>query len=808
MFKNYLKIAFRNLCRQKTYAFINVLGLSVGIASTILIGLYVWNELGYDRYNAKSDRLYRVFLDLNIKGNKLIGPVSPAPMAETLMKELPDVAKASRLYLHGNRAVRFENKVFYEDRFFYGDSNLFELFSIVPEYGDLKKSLSRPNSIVITDKTAERYFGRTDVVGKTLQILNSDSTLFEITAVVKEMPIDSHFHFDFLASIGNLQMSHDQTWLSNNFYTYILFKREINPREIEARLLDIFKTHAGPQLMKYMSVSFDDFMKGGNRCYYKVQKVTDIHLKSNLTYEIEPNGSYAYVYIFLVVALFIILNACINFTNLAIARSMNRVKEVGLRKVLGSSRTKLILQFLSESVLLAFISLLLSFLIIEITLPLFENMLHVSIRDNWTMLIRYFPVLLVFVTLIGCVAGSYPAFYLSAFNPVEIFRKKFRLNGTKDWVRNTLVIVQFSVSVAIILATVFVTSQLRYMQKKQMGFDRDQILTIERTDPIYRNIGVFISELRKCPGVESVSLSSSIPGLELGNAGFSLEGRPAGETYIINSYAVSAEYDKTMGIQMKYGRFFSADFGADSMNVVINESVARSIGIENPVGKRFFAPSGNGGKRRAVTIIGVMKDFNYESFHKKVYPLMLFLTPVNFDGYVNIRIAPGKMSDVLSFADIAWKNLSPEIGLKYTIYDAVFTKLYQKEIEIKQLLSVFSVIAILIAALGLLGMVSLVSEKRTKEIGIRKVMGSSVFSVVSLLIKDITLLVAVSVGIAMPLAYLWVHHWLTQFAYKTSIDGWIFVLAGIASFFVAWLTVIFQAARAAIQNPVDSLRYE
>ncbi len=807
MIRSYFKVTYRNLLRQKSFAFINIFGLAIGLACSILIGLYVNHEYSYDKFNHHYDRLYRVMLDFKMGTNTMSGPLSPAPMATEILRQLPEIETAVRIRHQGNNAVRTDNGTFYVEKFFFADSNFFEIFNVHFISGDPKTALIRPYTVVITEQTSKNLFGTTNSVGNSFRITNGDSTLYEVTGVVKQFPSNAHFHFDMLASMSGCADSKVLMWLGNNYYTYVRLKEGTNVKELGTKLTELFAKNASPQVVKFFNISIEDFIKAGNKSNYGLQKVTDIHLKSNLNYEIEPNGNQLYVSIFILIAIFVLLNACINFTNLTTARSANRAKEVGLRKVLGSDRKDLIIQFIAESVVISYIAVLMALLIVELLLPQFNKLLNVNLNLSLSGYLKLFPFAILFATLVGIVSGTYPAFYLSAFNPEKVLKNKFLQGSKRNWLRNILVITQFTVSVVILLCTMLVTSQLKFIQDKNLGFDKDKLLIIERTNPIRNNMKVFIDELRKCSAIEEVSLSDAVPVRQFGDAGYTLNDGNSKDIFLINRYSVNNHYQKTMGIQMKEGRFFSEEFPTDSSAVVINEATARYLGLKDPLGKEIWS-SGQGDNKEKHKIIGVMDDFHYESLHRPVSPLLLHLSKDYYAGYVNIRIKEGKENDVFEFVNLTWKNLAPETSLQYFFFNDQFDKMYKKEIETRRLMNVFAIIAILIAALGLFGLVAYLAEKRTKEIGVRKVLGSSVWEIIQLMTKDVTVLVILSYVIAAPFAYWWMNHWLTQFAFKTPVHLFIFIVALIIAMLVAWLTVIAIAVKAATRNPIESLRYE
>lgn len=806
MFKNFIKIAYRNIVRHKSYAFINIMGLSIGLACTILIGIYVVNQLSFDRFHEKSDRIYRLFLDGKMGTNKFLGPATPAPMAAALVQDYPEVEAAVRLFKEDNRNIRFQDKSFYEDRFFYADSNIFDVFSFEFVAGG-KKALMQPKTVVITEKMATNYFGKENPIGQSLLVLNSDSMLLQVTGVVKEFPPTSHFHFDFLVSMSSFPYARNTQWVSNSFYTYFTLKPGSNPLAFEKKLPEMVRKYVGPQMAQYLNISFEDLLKTGSHLAYRVQKLTDIHLHSNMDFEMEPNGNMAYVYIFIVIAVFILINACINFTNLSTARSAGRAKEVGLRKVFGSERKSLIAQFLSESVFISTVAVIIALVIVQLSLPAFGNLVNQEMELSTLQSIAITPVLLVFTILTGVIAGAYPAFYLSGFIPTEVLKGKLNRGSGNARLRSVLVVCQFTVSIVILLGTFIVSQQLRYIQNKNMGFDKKKVLVIERTDPIKKDVKVFMEELRTLPGIEEISLSAGVPGRGMSRNGYLPEDTKTNEPLLFSVFSVDQDYAKTMGIQMKDGRFFSNEFLSDSTAIVINEAAQKYLGYDNAIGKRLIQP-GEEKDRIPYTIVGVMKDFNFESLHKPVNPMVLFLNRNYYDGYINVRLGAGDHQQTTTQITETWNKFSIESPIKILYFDKEFDQLYKSEFQTRRLLSVFSVLAIFIAVLGLFGLVSFMAERRTREIGLRKVLGASVSRIVILLSKDVTWLVLISAAIASVAIYFGAEKWLQQFAYRIGISPWVIIGGCVMSVVIAWLTVSYQAIKAATKNPADSLRFE
>lgn len=806
MLKNFLKIAYRNIIRHKSYAFINIMGLSIGLACTILIGIYVVNELSFDKFHSKSRNIYRVFMDGKMGTNKFLGPATPAPMANALMEDYPEVESATRLFKEGNRSIRYQNKSFYEDLFFYADSNIFDVFTFQFIEGD-KSALMQPKTVVITQKVAEKYFGKQNAVGQTIQIINSDSVYLQVTAVVKEFPPTSHMHFDFLASMSTFDYSRNTQWVSNSFYTYMVLKPGVDEAAFENKLFEMVKKYVGPQIAQYLNISFDDLIKSGSRLTYRIQKLEDIHLHSNMDFEIETNGNMTYVYIFIVIAIFILLNACINFTNLSTARSAGRAKEVGLRKVFGGERPALIFQFISESVFMSIVAVIISLILVKLALPGFSDLVGQKIEIPLLWILKYSPVLILFAILTGIVAGSYPAFYLSGFVPSEVLKGKLNKGSGNARLRSILVICQFTISIFILLGTFIVAQQLKYIQSKNLGFDKDKLLVIERTNPIRNKVKVFMEDLRSIPSVESVSLASGIPGRIMNHNGYLPEDTKTNEPLLFAVYAVDPDYAKTMGIQLKEGRFFSRDYPSDTSAIVVNEAAVRYLGYDNPIGKRLINP-GQESDRRTFTIIGVIEDFHFESLHKPINPMILFMNRDFYDGYVSVRLGAGNHQNTLQQINTSWKKFALDAPIQNFYFDQEFNKLYKSEMQTRKLLSVFAVLAIFIAVLGLFGLVSFMAERRTREIGLRKVLGSSVARIVVLLSKDITYLVLISSVLASAGIVFAANKWLQQFAYKIGINPLIIFAGCIIAIVIAWITISYQAIKAATKNPADSLRFE
>ncbi|MFZ0454167.1 MAG: ABC transporter permease [Ignavibacteriaceae bacterium] len=804
MFKNYIKVAFRNLRKNKGYSFINITGLAVGIACCIAILLYVKNELSYDKFNKYADQIYRVHLTGRINNNELNMAVSPSPLGAALMHDLPGIVTYTRIRNFGSPVLRYRNKAFSEERFYNVDSTFFKVFTVNFLEGDPAKALNQPNDVVITESMAKKYFGNEDPMGK---ILNADHRRdWIVTGVIKDFPQNSHFHFDFLGSLTTYEDSRNPFWLSNNYYTYVVLKKGTDPDQFQKLLDQDVKQYIGPQLEKVAGLTLEQLKKSGSSYGFVLQPLNSIHLTSHLDYEIEANSDIDYIYIFSVIALAILLIACINFINLATARSEKRAKEVGIRKTLGSNRSQLVRQFITESVLMSMLSVFIAIIVIEVFLPLFNDIsgkeMSLGIFEN-----IYTLLLLIFLAgLIGIIAGSYPAFYLSSFQPVKVLKSENK-GKQKSFLRSGLVIFQFAVTIILFIGTFIIYNQLKYIQNKNLGFDKEQIIIINKTDDIGNQIESFKKELINYPGVVSLSNSNGIPGHQNGDNATRVEGTPNDRYQDLRQIWSDYGFINTYNIKMEKGRFFSVEHPSDTSAVVINEAAVKLFGLENPVGKILIEPSPHGDEK--YKIIGVTKDFNYESLHQLVRPLTFhLLAGKNFAQFISVRIKPGDYQGTINYLENTWKKFAGSEAFGYNFLDQNLSHLYIAEQRTSKIATTFSTLAIFIACLGLLGLAAFITEQRTKEIGIRKVLGASIPSLLFMLSKQFLKWVLIANIIAWPVAYYVMNNWLKDFAYRININLWVFLLSGIIALVIALLTVSSHAVKAAVANPIKSLRYE
>jgi len=807
MLKNYLKVAIRNLWKNKSFSAINIFGLAIGIGTCLLITLYVLDELSFDRFNKNSARIYRANVDLKFGGAEQKFAVNCAPLAFTMVKDYPQIENAVRFRNYGPSVVKKGNQNIQEQNVIYTDSTIFDVFTIPIIAGNPKKALTEPNSVVISESIAKKYFGKTDVLGK--QLLFDNRKLYAVSGVIKDIPQNSHFHYDFFISLAGDPYSREDNWLSFNFNTYLLLKQGTDPKVIQAKFDEILKKHIFPQAESIMHITADEFKKSGNYINLNLTPLTDIHLKSDRIGELSANSSMQTVYIFSAIAIFILLIACVNFMNLSTARSANRAKEVGVRKVLGTRRSDLINQFLTESVLLSLISFIIALAISLLLLPFFNQLAskHFTLSPFAHPLLL--PLLFLFAVAVGLLAGSYPALYLSAFKPIEVLKGKLGAGFKSSYFRSSLVVFQFFISIFLIIGTIVIFRQLNYIQNKKLGFNKEQVLTIKHTYVLDKNAEVFKDEVLKLPGVKSATVSGylPVPSSRSDNPFF-----PEGEidnkkAVAMQNWSIDYDYINTLGMEMLHGRNFSKAFATDSNSVIINETAARLFGYQNPVGKKISKLIDiNSTSMKNYTVIGVVKNFHFASLRENIGALCMVLDKST--DAVSFRLSTNNIAGTVKNVEAIWKKLAPGEAFTYSFLNEDFNAMYASEQRTGKIFIVFALLAIFIACLGLLGLVTYAAEQRTKEIGIRKVLGASVSNIAGMLSKDFLKLVIIAAFITFPVAWWVMNKWLQDFAYRINISWWIFIVAGLVAVLIALITVSFEAIKAAVSNPVKSLRTE
>ena len=809
MLLNYLKVALRSLWKTKGFTAINIIGLATGLGVCLLIALYVLDELSYDKYNPKADRIYRLDAEIYFNNTLFNAATSPKPLPVTLVKEYPQVEQMVRISYFNSESdimIKKGSEWVQDHRLAFADSTFFQVFPIPLVAGDPATALKEPHSIVIDETAARRYFNSTDVVGKTLEL--QGNTLCKVTGVYKNIPTASHFHFSFIRPLRDTWMGDEHRWLSNNVASYILVRPGTKRTVLQSRVDATINTYLSRELQDILHISSRDMQQQGSYFRYHLMPLEDIHLHSDKSYEFEPNGNINDVYVFSCIAILILVIACVNFMNLSTARSANRAKEVGIRKVAGSTRGHLIAQFLMESMLLSLFSLLLAIGIALALLPLFNPLAGKELYMGAIFSPRLFLVLLGLTILVGCLAGSYPAFYLSSFQPILVLKGKIASGFKSSWLRSSLVVFQFFISIGLIIGTIVIHDQLSYIRNRRVGYDRDQVLIIHNAFSAGDGMKSFCKELPKLSGVADATLSGDMPTQGGGynqNAWWRSPVMSAQSTVVLTNLYIDDQYIPTLGMQMVKGRNFSPNYPTDTMGVILNESAIALLGWKDPLKERLYQPD-DSMRPRAFPVIGVVKDFNFSSMHDKIGPVVMTLADNRRN--LAIRLRPGDIHSSVSKIETKWREFANGVPFNYTFMDDDFNKLYHAEAQTGELFVAFAAFAILIACLGLFGLVTYATEQRTKEIGIRKVLGARVTRIVALLSRDFARLVLIAALIAFPVAWWAMHKWLQSFTYRTDINWWIFPLAGAAAFLIAMATMCFQTIRAALANPVTSLRSE
>lgn len=796
MIRNYLKIALRTLLKNKGFTFINILGLALGLAVCLLIVLYVVDELSYDRHNTKYERIYRVNSDLKYGGVLTSFAIVAPPVADALKTNFPEVENAVRISPALNIRFKKGTEEIAEDKVLYCDPTLFAVFTLPMIDGDPKTALNDPNAIVITASAAKKYFNKTAVVGQTLTI-NNDSIPHKITGVIKDMPAQSHFTAGFFLSILSQESSRDKTFNHFSFSTYVLLKPGADYQQLEAKLPPLTRQWLSS------SMNIDKFEKGGNYIRLNLTPLKNIHLQSNRQRELAPNSNIQYIYIFSAIAIFILVLACINFMNLSTARSSNRAREVGVRKVLGSSRGALITQFLSESFIVTLTATIIAVLAAWVLLPLFNQLAGKQIIITSQIFTWLLPALGIIVIIVGLLSGSYPAFFLSAFHPVDVLKGKISTGFKGGKLRSFLVVFQFSISIFLIIGTMVVYNQLQYIQNKDLGFNRDQLLLVKNVNAL-NDSQTLKQQMKQLPGVVDATLSAYYPTNTTHFPNSVTSERKSG--LLTEYWSVDEDYLHTLGMQVLIGRGFSNQFASDSLAMVINQTAATMLGFNNDALNQTLSV-GNGANARKYHIIGVVKDFNFSSLRDNISPLVMVMNQ-DWRQWLCIKVNTKNLPAFLNQAKNEWKKLAPNQQFEYSFMDADFDALYHTEQRMGSLFVVFTSLAIIIACLGLFGLAAYAAEQRNREIGIRKILGAGVSTLVTMLSKDFIKLVLISIVIATPLAWLVMQKWLQGYAYRQNIQWWVFVVTAFTAVVIAFITISFQSIKAAMANPVKSLRSE
>jgi putative ABC transport system permease protein len=799
MLKNYFKIAWRNFSRNRAFTLLNLGGLTISLAACLMILFWVTDEFSYDTAGANAARVCRVGLTFKAKGqpDKQFAVTAPN-LAPVLAKDFPEIEKAVRFETYGTM-IGYQDHHFFTSKFLFADSSFLDVFGYPMVKGDAHTALNGANSIVINESAAKRYFGAADPIGK--MITCNDTILLKVTGVMKDLPATTHFDLEMVCSFHVLEKNHiDNTdnWWNDDYYTYVLLKDPAAVPALNKKIENIMDKYYGKEnrSMGFVGLHF-------------LQPLRDIHLHSDLDAEINPNGSITALRIFISIAIFLLLVACINYINLTTATSFRRAKEIGIRKVVGAERRQLVGQFLSESILITLLALALAIGIATATLPLFNQLAGTAITAQAWLSGRLFLLVLGFVFFLGAIAGLYPAVYLSGIRLVSIFRQGRGAGSGGLSLRKTLVVFQFTLSAILIVATIVCWQQLHYMQTRDLGFDQEQVVSIPlRTAKQNISAETLKQEMQKNPGLVAVSTSSTVPGRYLSNITTLPEGVPKDRIQSTYTIVVDFNFFDTYKLKMAAGRAFAKEYPTDSSAFILNETAVKAIGWgapQNAVGKGFDWGLGKKGK-----IIGVVKDFHFKSLQQKITPMVLHIMPAasGWYGYLSARINTGDTRSAIRSLELAWKRILPDDPFEYTFVNEGYNKQYQAEQRLGRLSILFSMLTIFISCLGLFGLVMVAVAQRTKEIGVRKVLGASATGITALLSKDFLRLVALAIIIAIPVSAWFMNKWLTDFPYRIDIQWWVYVLAAFAVVFIALATVGIQSFKAALTNPVNSLRSE
>ena len=809
MLKNFFINAFRNMRKQRGYIIINVCGLAIGLTSFLFITLYVIHELSYDRFHKNYENIYRLKVVGRLAGGTLDQAITAAPMSRAMVNDYPEVLMSTRIINMGEWLIRFgENRFNEKDGVLFADSSFFSVFDFKLLRGDPKTVLERPKSVILSEDYAKKYFGDLDPMGQRMSF-EADTNLFTVTGVIENIPDNSHIKFNILVSLNSYpRQANNNFWVSHNFYTYIVVKDGTDRDILQDKFQGMVIKYVGPQIQQILGISIDDFRKAGNDFSYVMEALKDIHMKGATQYPLEPGGSLTTVYIFAVIAILILVVAVINYVNLATAKSVGRAKEVGVKKVAGANKTILISQFLGESVLIVAVATLLAVLLVYALVPSFNQLIGKELTLGLLESSTGVLFLIALVIVVGISAGFYPAFVLASFNPVEVLKGTLNPGSMSKKLRGLLVVFQFTVSIVIIIGSIIVYSQLNFMTKKDLGFDKDNLLVIRRADAFFMQREAFREKILQLPGVEYAGFSRQVPGTVFSNNGFLKDEDPEKNTYLLNQAQVSFDFPQALGVRLTKGHFFSREYGTDSTAILINEAAVKSLGYEDPIGKIILQPTGPH-QFQKLKIIGVMKDFNIESMHKTITPVCFtVLGPFGGDQFATVRLTGKNITGTIKAIEQIWQSFTTRQPFQYYFFTDSWNNLYSSEMKTGKIFILFSVLAIFIACLGLLGLITYITNKRTREIGIRKTYGASLQIVLRLLSKEVVYLILISSLLAYPIAYFGSKFWLEGFASKVNVNPLIYLLATLVALVIGWLSIFYQTIKAASYNPANALRIE
>jgi len=816
MWRNYFLVALRNISKNKVFTLINVAGLAIGMASTVLIMMFIIKELSFDRFHEHADRIHRMYIDGGIGEQNFRGAWTSMIMAPTFAREIPDIERFVRFDVFNQQLIWYDDEKYIEDHFLFADSSIFDIFTFNFLLGDPSMALTRPKSVVITSEKARQYFGDRNPLGLPLSV-NRDSNYYTVTGVVEPLPENSHFFADFIASMTTLEYSREETWFQNSIFSYVLLAPGAQKEDVERQMAEVMLDNIRTELKAFLGVGPEEWVAGGNRYGVYLQPLKDIHLQPDIETGLDicfrPVNDRLYIYIFMLVALFILIIASINFMNLSTARAVTRSREIGLRKVAGSDRRLLIWQFLTESVVLSLIGLGVALILVELSLPWFNRTMELDLRIDTYSYAYLVPAFIALAVLVGLASGLYPAVFLSRYKPVEGFRGTF-LGAHRAWLlRNLMVVAQFTISVAIIVGTLIVSHQVRFMLNKDLGYDKNQILVLKRIYPLDKSIQAFCRELEQIPGVAAASNSTTYLGFNNSSETYQIEGRPASDNFLFGTNYVDYDFMDTYQFSLAgdTGRFFHPGQEADTAAILVNKAAVREYGIGDPFSTVILEPTFDGDTNR-LRIIGVVEDFHHSSLHEPVEPYMLRFKDRNQDwaGYISIRLGvAGKgLPSTLDKIKNTWMQWSGEAPFQYFFLDDELDNYYKEERRTGRLSMMFAILATLIACLGLFGLTLHNTQRKTREIGIRKAMGASIGKVVLYVSREIIILVLISVLLAWVVSYFFMQNWLQDFPYNIGFQPWTYLIAALTAMIISLATVGTLAYRAATTNPADVLHHE
>lgn len=825
MLRNYFKVMMRNLAKRKGFALINLFGLSTGMAICILLGMYIQNEVGYDAFQEHADRVYRLALERKYTTRTAYLGHIPRGIPYAVKSEFPEVLETTQVVPGGSSGVtvRTGEKIFTEKKFLEADSNFFKVFATKFIAGDAQTALEKPGTAILNESTAKRYFGSAaKALGQNITINEFDIAV--ISGVCQDWPEKSHFHFDIVRSLSGWGWDNDdRSYIYFGPYTYLLLDKRASATALQAKFSRIVDKYVAPRVGRLFGESYKDFIAEGNGYRYFLQSIKDIHLHSELEDEITPTVSISTIRMFGAIAVFILFLACVNFVNLSTALSVERAREVGIRKTFGSRKSSLVLQFLSESVMFSLASMLLALIFVFLLTPVLSKISGSVLSFSYLLN----PVRLVSMALlsivIGIIAGLYPSLVLSSFEPIVVLKGKFKSNRRGLLLRNGLVVFQFAVSVILIICTIVVNKQMKYMLGEKLGFEKDNIIAISGLYRLVSQNGdghrvdarqAFIDKISKIAGVNVVSKCDGLPGNDDSQVGATWVCMENNNSRTEKMQEVDDNYANLLGLQVKEGRFFSKEFASDSLNIVLNEKAVEDFGLKHPIGSRliskeqFYNPNDTARGPYIFTVIGVVKDYHYQSLFKKIAPL-IFVNSNKFPwGSIGISVSGSGLKSSIAAIEAMWHEFEPKHDINISFLDQTLAAQYNMQQKQERVFTIFSILAIVIACVGLLGLATYSTLQRAKEISIRKVLGAEPGNIIMILSKDFLGLIAVATFIAFPIAWLTTHKWLQDFAYRADVSWWIFPLAGSIAAIIAILTISYQAIKAAFLNPLKSLKSE